>query len=108
MKLSSLNKKQLQYEIFSLMDDVLEQLKNNTNVDKFLDETKLFDRWEEILPEAEFPILVMAVLNNIRRKAVIDSIINAVQYRKKTIINSNYCKTEAENAIPKIGDHPFN
>ncbi len=50
--LTSLNNYQLKEQLISLMDTVMHYLKNDPDVDKFLDETDLFDEWEKALPEA--------------------------------------------------------
>ena len=64
--------------IFSLQDKVSNALLDNPDVDKFLDSTTLLDEWEEIIPDPEYGIFVIAVLNNIRKKAVIDKIIDSI------------------------------
>ena len=70
------SKKQLYAKIFKLQSEVALQLKNNPDVDKFIDETDIFDEWENILPEKEFPIFVITILNNIKTKLeMIQSII---------------------------------
>ena len=76
--LTLLNNYQLKEKLISLMDTVMHYLKNEPDVDKFLDETELFEEWEKALPEAEYPIFVIAVLNNTRRNAIMDTIINAI------------------------------
>ena len=86
--LTSLNYNQLKEQLISLMDTVVYYLKNEPDVDKFLDETDLFDEWEEALPEAEYPIFVIAVLNNTRRDAIMDTIINAILKKDDSILFS--------------------
>ena len=76
--LTSLNNNQLKEQLISLMDTVVHYLKNEPDVDKLLDETDLFDEWEKALPEAEYPIFVIAVLNNTRRDSIMEIIINAI------------------------------
>ena len=44
--LTLLNKNQLKEQLISLMDVVVHYLKNEPDVDKFLDETDLFAEWE--------------------------------------------------------------
>ena len=90
------------------MDTVVYYLKNEPDVDKFLDETDLFDEWEEALPEAEYPIFVIAVLNNTRRDAIMDTIINAIL---KDDDHSNHPKKssfKSELERSHVGEHPFN
>ena len=67
MNLSELDKKSLRDELLSLMEEVSALLEEQPDVDKFLDETDLFDDWEQVLPQAEYPIFIIAVLNNIRK-----------------------------------------
>ena len=106
--LTSLNNYQLKEQLVSLMDTVMQYLKNEPDVDKFLDETDLFDEWEKALPEAEYPIFVIAVLNNTRRDAIMDTIINAIL---KKDYHSNHPKKssfKSESARSHVGEHPFN
>ena len=74
----SKDRKIIEARIFSLQDKVSNALLINPDVDKFLDSTTLLDEWEEIIPDPEFGIFVIAVLNNIRKKAVIDRIIDSI------------------------------
>ena len=74
----SKDRKIIEARIFSLQDKVSNALSINSDVDKFLDSTTLLDEWEEIIPDPEYGIFVIAVLNNIRKKAVIDKIIDSI------------------------------
>ena len=71
-------RKIIKARIFSLQDKVSNALLDNPDVDKFLDSTTLLDEWEEIIPDPEYGIFVIAVLNNIRKKAVIERIIDSI------------------------------
>ena len=71
-------RKIIKARIFSLQDKVSNALLDNPDVDKFLDSTTLLDEWEEIIPDPEYGIFVIAVLNNIRKKVVIDKIIDSI------------------------------
>ena len=74
----SKDRKIIETRIFSLQDKVSNALLVNPDVDKFLDSTTLFDEWEEIIPDPEYGIFVIAVLNNIRKKAIIEKIIDSI------------------------------
>ena len=74
----SKDRKIIEARIFSLQDKVSNALLINPDVDKFLDSTTLLDEWEEIIPDPEYGIFVIAVLNNIRKNAVIDRIIDSI------------------------------
>ena len=106
--LASLNYNQLKEQLISLMDTVVYYLKNEPDVDKFLDETDLFDEWEEALPEAEYPIFVIAVLNNTRRDAIMDTIINAILKKDDHSNHPKKSSFKSEPARSHVGEHPFN
>ena len=90
------------------MDTVMHYLKNEPDVDKFLDETDLFDEWEKALPEAEYPIFIIAVLNNTRRDSIMDTIINAILIKDDDSNNSKKSSFKPVTARSHVGEHPFN
>ena len=108
MKLNELNRHQLKSELILLMDKVASHLRNESDVDKFLDETNLFDDWELALPQHEYPILVMAVLNDIRKDNIINSIVDSVYEETKTPEKEPASKLNFEKKKTYDGEHPFN
>ena len=108
MTLKELSKSDLKIRLIKLMDDVKVHLHEEPDVDKFLDETNLFDDWELALPQHEYPILVMAVLNDIRKDNIINSIVDSVC--KETIFNEPEptSKIKFKNKKTYVGEHPFN
>jgi len=106
--LTLLNNYQLKEQLISLMDTVMHYLKNEPDVDKFLDETDLFEEWEKALPEAEYPIFIIAVLNNTRRDAIMDTIINATLKKDDHSNHSKKGSFKPEAAGSHVGEHPFN
>ena len=97
----SKDRKIIEARIFSLQDKVSNALLINPDVDKFLDSTTLFDEWEEIIPDPEYGIFVIAVLNNIRKKAVIDKIIDSILDIKPA------SKKHFSKSKKKAEQHPF-
>ena len=109
MHLSRLDKTKLKTRLLLLMDAVNLHLNDEPDVDKFLDETTLFDEWEAALSEEEYPIFIMAVLNNIRRESILNSIVSSI-LEERIVEDSSF-----ENSKPKlaqsrshVGEHPFN
>ena len=90
-RLSSLNRDELKSYLFEIQDSIDSHLKNVGDVDSFIDETDLFDDFEDILPDEEYGIFVITLLNGIRSETVIntllDSILNTIQ-SKSTVLNS--------------------
>ena len=95
------DRKEIENIIFSLQDKDLDALRIEQDVDKFLDKTTLFDDWEGIIPDAEYGIFVIAVLNNIRTKIVIDTIVDSIL--KIDRVDSN----KISKSKKEIEQHPF-
>ena len=108
MSLDNLNKLELETEIYKLMDKVILHLKKNPDVDTFLDQTNFFDEWEFVLPEKEYPIFIMAVLNNIRKSSIIDIITNSILNKNNSEENKRISKDKDIQNISHVGEIPFN
>tara|TARA_B100001559_G_scaffold145133_1_gene121759 strand:+ start:775 stop:1083 length:309 start_codon:yes stop_codon:yes gene_type:complete len=102
-----MKKEEARNQIFKLMDDVQNHLKKDSNIDNFLDNNTVFEDWEKVISEKEYPIFLIAVLNNIRSKTVMNSILNSISVQKR-----EKKKKETKGAIKKFrksfGEHPFN
>jgi|TARA_Y100000031_G_C8068349_1_gene313900 hypothetical protein len=83
--LDSLNREELKSYIFEIQDSIDSHLKNGGDVDSFIDETDLFDDFEDVLPDEEYGIFVITLLNGIRSETVLntllDSLIKGIQSR---------------------------
>tara|TARA_B100001029_G_scaffold125032_1_gene104247 strand:+ start:39 stop:344 length:306 start_codon:yes stop_codon:yes gene_type:complete len=97
----SKDRKIIEARIFSLQDKVSNALLINPDVDKFLDSTTLLDEWEAIIPDPEYGIFVIAVLNDIRKKAVIDKIIDSILDIEPA------SKKQFSKSKKKAEQHPF-
>ena len=102
-----MKKKDIRDRIFKLMDDVQNHLKNDPNIDNFLDNNTVFEKWEKIIPENEYPIFLIAVLNNIRSNIIMNSIISSIGVQKRDKKEKNNIKVN-KRYIKSFGEHPFN
>ena len=108
MILKKLSKSDLKIRLIKLMDDVKAHLNIEPDIDKFLDETSLFDDWELALPQHEYPILVMAVLNDIRKDNIINSIVDSVYEEMISPEKESASKIKFKKKKSYVGEHPFN
>ena len=76
--LATLNRKELRSYIFEIQDTVKSYLDNGGNVDSFIDETNLIDDFESVLPDEEYGIFVITVLNDIKSDSVIDKLLDSM------------------------------
>ena len=75
--------------IFSLQENLQKKLKSGLTMDDILDEEDPFDALEPLLPQEVYPILVLAMINNIRSNTVIEAILEGLErgieeYRNRT------------------------
>ena len=77
-RISSLNREELKSYIFEVQDTIKSYLNNGGNVDSFLDETDLIDDFESVLPDEEYGIFVITVLNDIKSDSVIDNLLDSI------------------------------
>ena len=90
----------LRGKILSLQEEVSKILSIDNDVDKFLDNTTILDEWEEIIPDPEYSIFVIAILNNIKREVVIDKILDSV-------FNVSTSNDQIVKKNRKVKHHPF-
>ena len=103
-----LEMKYMRNEIFTIMDNVKCVLESGISIDDFLDETDIFDEWEHIIPEKEYPIFVMAVLNNIRRESIINTIIASLSDENFQNHRVSSSSSKKKKLISHLGELPFN
>ena len=108
MKINRNNKNHFKNKIFSLMDEVHSILGGDLSIDDFLDQTSLFNEWEKIIPEEEYPIFVMAVLNNIRKESIINTIIASLSDKNVGKNRVSSYASKKKKLISHMGELPFN
>jgi len=77
--LISLNRKELKDYIFKLQKFIQDEQKSGKDIDTILDETDIFDEFEEILPDDEFPVFVITILNGFKSDVVLDKLLNIIE-----------------------------
>ena len=78
-KLQALNRNEIKEYIFNLQLEVKEQVSNHNNIDDFLDSTDIFDEFEEILPDQEFGVLILTILNNFKSEVILDDLLDIIE-----------------------------
>ena len=89
--LYTLTREELKLYIFEIQDTIKFHLNKGGNVDSFLDETDLIDDFESVLPDEDFGIFVITILNGIKTESIIntllDSLLKSIQ-SKSPVLNS--------------------
>ena len=69
---------ELKEHIFRLQEFIENEQKSGKDVDTILDETDIFDEFEEVLPDDEFPIFVITILNGFQSDLLIDKLLDVI------------------------------
>ena len=78
-QISHMNQYELKTYILDIQSMVQNELSKGTNIDDFLDETTIFDDFENIIPEAEFGIFVLTILNGYKSEVILDKLVQVIQ-----------------------------
>ena len=65
--------------ILTLQDYITKEMKSGKDIDKFLDETDIFDEFEAILPDKEFPIFVITILNGFQSQVILNKMLDILE-----------------------------
>ena len=76
---------ELKVYIYELQNFVKDEQKKGKDVDTILDETDIFHEFEAILPDDEFPIFVITILNGFQSDIIIDKLLDVIDECKNEI-----------------------
>ena len=78
-QISHMNQYELKTYILDIQSMVQNELSKGINIDDFLDRTTIFDDFENIIPEAEFGIFVLTILNGYKSEVILDKLVQVIQ-----------------------------
>ena len=78
-KIIQMNQNELKNYILEIQSVVQNELSMGTDIDVFLDRTTIFDDFEDIIPEAEFGIFVLTILNGYKSEVILDKLAEVIQ-----------------------------
>ena len=76
--LTLLSREELKDYIFKLQKFIQDEQESGKDIDTILDETDIFDEFEDILPDNEFPIFVITILNGFQSNDLIDKLLDVI------------------------------
>lgn len=78
-----MDSEELKDYIFQLQEFIEKEQESGKDIDTILDETDIFDEFEEVLPDDEFPIFVITILNRFQSDVLIDKLLDVIDNCKK-------------------------
>jgi hypothetical protein len=76
--LIAMSREELKDYIFRLQKFIQDEQESGKDIDTILDETDIFDEFEDILPDNEFPIFVITILNGFKSDSLIDKLLDVI------------------------------
>ena len=73
---AKMDRAELKEYIFKLQDLIKKEQEKGKDIDTILDETDIFDPFEDLLPDNEFPIFVITILNGFQSDDLIDKLLD--------------------------------
>jgi len=73
-----MSREELKDYIFRLQKFIQDEQESGKDIDTILDETDIFDEFEDILPDNEFPIFVITILNGFKSDFLIDKLLDVI------------------------------
>ena len=77
--LSLLNREGLKDYLFEIQDYIDSNMEDGQDIDDFLDSTDIFDELEKVLPDEEYPVFVITILNKIRTDYIINRLLDVLE-----------------------------
>ncbi len=84
-----LDNKGLSEYIFFIQDDLQSKLSSGRSIDDIIDQEDPFEALEPLLPQEVYPILVLAIINNIRSDTIMEALLEGFQKGIKQYKKSN-------------------
>ena len=76
--ISQMSHSEIKDHILDIQSKVQNELSKGVNIDDFLDQTSIFDDFEDIIPEAEFGIFVLTILNGYKSEIILDKLAKVI------------------------------
>ena len=73
-----MSREELKEHIFRLQEFIENEQKAGKDVDTILDETDIFDEFEDVLPDDEFPIFVITILNGFQSDVLVNRLLDVI------------------------------
>ena len=78
VSIKKMNRQEMKNHIIHLQSFIKTEQSNGKDIDTILDETDIFDEFEDLLPDDEFPIFVITILNGFKSDIIIDKLLDVI------------------------------
>ena len=79
LPLIQMDRVEIREYIFQMQNDVQKQINNGKSVDDILDESQILREFESWLPQEEYGIFILTILNNFKSSTIIDTLVDSIE-----------------------------
>tara|TARA_A100001011_G_C14320793_1_gene850530 strand:- start:6670 stop:6939 length:270 start_codon:yes stop_codon:yes gene_type:complete len=79
----SMNRNDIKQYLLSIQDFFKQSLDKGNDIDFILDNTTILDDFEDYLPEEEYPIFVITMLNGFKSDEIISTLVDKIEYKRQ-------------------------
>ena len=77
--IENMNRQEIKDYLFCIQDYFQKCIGKGLEIDDILDNSTILDEFEKYLPDEEFPIFVITILNGFKSSEIIDNIIDSIE-----------------------------
>ena len=82
ISIESMSREEIRDYLFCIQDYFQKCVAKGMNVDDILYNSTILDEFEEYLPDEEFPIFVITILNGFKSSDIINNIIDSIEKKR--------------------------
>ena len=82
ISIENMNRKEIKDYLFCIQDYFQKCIGKGMNVDDILYNSTILDEFEQYLPDEEFPIFVITILNGFKSSDIINNIIDSIEKKR--------------------------
>ena len=80
--IENMNRQEIKDYLFCIQDYFQKCINKGLEVDEILDNSTILDEFEKYLPDEEFPIFVITILNGFKSSEIIDNIVDSIDKKR--------------------------
>ena len=80
--IKNMTRSEIKNYIFCIQDYFKNCIENGIEVDDILDNSTVLDDFEDYLPESEYPIFVITILNGFKSDIIIKNILDSIENKR--------------------------
>ena len=82
ISIESMNRQEIKDYLFCIQEYFQKCVDKGMEIDDILDNSTILDEFEKYLPDEDFPIFVITILNGFKSSEIIDSIIDSIDKKR--------------------------